>query len=264
MYQRCLIPPESIPPSTKYEKLFENLPDITQRKVQRGSPLIARETLLKGLIYRNLRGIDRLVELEFELRNNSSIAETLGLPLSRRPPSDELFSEFLRVNPNGYFRNIRKPLVQALINEGVISGNAIALDSCSIEASLKENNPKTSIKEHYEKHHLPSTDKDARLGVTIHFFFTKRIHYLWSFRSDFVNDLELELPLYEITLQANKSEKKLGLSILKEVLQHLSPPIEVVAGDANYDIEGILEHIVEQMQTEAITLRSPGNPQNVP
>jgi hypothetical protein len=79
MQQRSLIPPESIPPRAKYEKLFENLPEIPSQKSQRGRPPIARSVLLKGLIYRNLRGIDKLVELEFELLNNPSIAEPLGL-----------------------------------------------------------------------------------------------------------------------------------------------------------------------------------------
>ncbi len=31
MHQRCLIPPESIPPRARYEKLFENLPAIPSK-----------------------------------------------------------------------------------------------------------------------------------------------------------------------------------------------------------------------------------------
>ena len=111
MHQRCLIPPEYIPPRTRYEKLFENLSEIPARKSQRGRPPLARGALLKGLIYRNLRGIDKLVELEFELLNNPSIAEPLGLDPMKRPPSDERFSHFLRSNPNGYFKSIRESLL---------------------------------------------------------------------------------------------------------------------------------------------------------
>jgi len=96
MYQRSLISPESIPPRAKYEKLFENLPEIPlARKSHRGRPPVSREALLKGLIYRNLRGIDKLVDLEFELQNNPSIAEPLGLDPFKKPPSDERFSNFL-------------------------------------------------------------------------------------------------------------------------------------------------------------------------
>ena len=89
MYQRSLLSPESIPPRAKYEKLFENLPEIpSARKSHRGRPPVSREALLKGLIYRNLRGISKLVELEFELQNNPSIAEPLGLDPLKKPPSD--------------------------------------------------------------------------------------------------------------------------------------------------------------------------------
>jgi len=263
MHQRCLIPPESIPPRARYEKLFENLPEIPSGKYQRGRPPIARGALLKGLIYRNLRGLDKLVELEFELLNNPSIAEPLGLDPLKRPPSDERFSEFLRCNPNGYFQSIRESLVQELINEGIIFGSGIALDSCAIEASVKENNLKTSMKDRYEKHHLPSGDKDARLGVTIHFpsAFKKKIHYFWGYRNHIINDLESELPIAEMTLQANKDEKKVALSMLKNLHQDSPLPIEVVAADANFDVEGILQYIIEAMKAEAMIPRNPRNTQ---
>ena len=54
--------------------------------------------------YRNLRGIDKLVELEFELRNNQLVAEPLSLDSLNRPPSDERFFQFLRIHPNGILR----------------------------------------------------------------------------------------------------------------------------------------------------------------
>ena len=266
MYQRCLIPPESISPRVKYEKLFENLPEIPKKWSQRGRPPISKASLLKGLIYRNLRGIHKLVELEFELLNNPSMAEPLGLDPLKQPPSDERFSEFLRSNPNGYFQAVRKLLVQELINEGVVHGTGIGFDSCPIEASVKENNLKTSIKDRYDKYRLVSGDKDARLGVSIHFPspFKKKIHYFWGYRNHIINDLESELPLWEITLQANKSEKPVGLAMLKELHQNFSLPIEAVAGDANYDAEYILKYIVEQMKAEAMIPRNPGNTQNTP
>ena len=266
MHHKCLFPPESIPPRVNYDKLFENLPEISTKRSQRGRPSFSKRSLLKGLIYRNLRGIGKLVELEFELLNNPSMAEPLGLDPLKRPPSDERFSEFLRSNPNGYFQSIRKFLVQELINEGAISAAGIGFDSCPIEASVKENNLKTSVKNRYDKHRLVSGDKDARLGVSIHFPspFQKKIHYFWGYRNHIINDLESELPLWEITLQANKSEKPVGLSMLKELNQSFSLPIKAVTGDANYDTEGILKYIIKQMEAEAMIPRNPGNTQNTP
>jgi len=266
MDQRWLIPPESIPPSVRYEKLFENLPSIPSKAPGRGRPTVSKEALLKGLIYRSLRGIHKLVELEFELLNNPSMAEPLGLNPLKKPPSDERFSDFIRSNPNGYFQIVRETLVQELINEGVISGRGIGLDSCPIEASVKENNLKTSTKDRYEKHHLPSGDKDARLGVSIHFPspYKRKIHYFWGYRNHVINDLDSELPLVEITLQANKDEKKVALPMLHSLHQDFSLPVEFVAGDANDDVENILLYIIKNMEAEAMIPRTPRNTQNTP
>jgi hypothetical protein len=266
MRQHCLIAPESIPPRAKYEKLFENLPKLPSERTRWGRPPVSRDALLKGLVYRNLRGIDKLVELEFELLNNPSIAEPLGLDPLKRPPSDERFSQFLRAHPNGYFQSVRESLVHKLITEEVISGTGIALDSCAIEASVKENNLKTSIKDRYEKHHLPSGDKDARLGVTIHVPspFKKEVHYFWGYRNHIINDLESELPIAEMTLQAHKDEKKVGLSMVKNLHRDFSLPVKVVAADANFDVEEILRYIIEEMKAEAMIPRNPRNAQNTP
>lgn len=265
MHQKSLFAPESMPPRAKYEKLFENLPKTpSTRKSSRGRPPVSRDALLKGLIYRNLRGIHKLVELEFELQNNPSIAEPLGLDPMKRPPSDERFSDFLRNNPNGYFQSIRQSLIQELIEDGVISGNGIALDSCPIEAFVKENNLKTSVKTRYDKLCLPTGDNDARLGISIHFPspFKKKIHYFWGYRNHIINDLDSELPIAEITLQANKDEKKVGLFMLKQLSRDFSLPIKSVAADANYDVEDILKYIIQEIKAEAMVPRNPRNTQN--
>ena len=266
MYQRCLIPPESIPPAVRYEKLFENLPRFDAQISRRGRPPFSKHSLLKGLVYRNLRGFGKLVELEFELLNNPSMAEPLGLDPLKKPPSDERFSEFLRATANGYLQTVRKQLVRQLLDEGVICATAIGFDSCPIEARVKENNPKAWVRDRYDKNTLLCGDKDARLGVTIHFPrpFKKEVHYFWGYRNHIINDLQSELPLWEITLQANKSEKPVGLSMLKELHQSFALPIEAVAGDANYDAEDILKYIIEEMKAEAMIPRNPGNTQNTP
>jgi len=264
MHQRFLLAPETISPRVSYEKLFDNLPELPSERTRQGRPPVPRDALLKALVYRNLRGIDKLVELEFELRNNPSIAEPLGLDPRKRSPSDERFSEFLRANPNRYFQHVREALVHQLITEGVISGRGVGFDSCPIEAVVRENNRKTSVNNRYDKYRLPAGDTDARLGVCIHFPspFQKKVHYFWGYRNHILNDLDSELPLVEITLPANKDEKKLGIPLLEKLGQDFSLPTEVVAGDANYDVEAILTYIIEEMKAEAMIPRNPRNTQD--
>jgi len=44
--------------------------------------------------------------------------------------------------------------------------------------------------------------------------------------------------------------------------QEFSLPIEVVAGDASYDVEAILRYIIEEMKAEAMIPKNPRNMQN--
>jgi hypothetical protein len=242
------------------------LPKIPQKEFRCGRPPVSRQALLKALIYRNLRGISKLVELEFELANNPSITEPLGLDPLKKTPSDERFSNLLRATPNQSLQILRKSLVQELVNEKIIAAKGIGFDSCPIAALVKENNLKTSIKNRYDKHRLLSGDRDARLGVTIHFPapFKKEVHYFWGYRNHIINDLESELPIGELTLPANQSEKPVGLSLLKELTQEFAFPVEAVVGDANYDAEEILKYIIEEMKAEAVIPRNPRNTQNTP
>jgi hypothetical protein len=70
---------------------------------------------------------------------------------------------------------------------------------------VRENNLKTSVNNRYDKYRLPSGDRDARLGVCVHFPnpFQKKIHYFWGYRNHILNDLDSELPIAEMTLQAH-------------------------------------------------------------
>ena len=65
MKQSYMFSPESLPPAVKYHMLFENLPELPKKSAGKGRPSISRNSILKSLIYRNLRGITTLVGLEF-------------------------------------------------------------------------------------------------------------------------------------------------------------------------------------------------------
>jgi len=266
MGQGYIFAPESLPPAVKYHTLFENLPRLVKDNSRQGRPPVSRNNILKSLIYRNLRGITTLVELEFELHNNPSMAAALGFDPFKRTPSDERFSNFLRSTPNAELQAIRKVLVHELIREGVITGERIALDSCSIVIPVRENNLKTSVKDRYDKEHYPSGDKGARLGVIAYFSepFKKKIHYFWGYRNHVINDTASELPVIEITLQANKSEKLQAKPMLKELYQEFQLPVKEVLGDANYDSECILKFIIEDIKAKAFIPRNPRNTQNTP
>jgi len=266
MSQGYLFAPESLRPAVKYSTLFENLPQVAEENHRKGRPKISRNAILRSLIYRHLRGITTLVGLEFELRNNPSIAAALGFDPFKRTPTDARFSEFLRSTPNTELQMVRKCLVDELIHEGVIIGEEVALDSGPIEIPVRENNLKTSVKNRYDKQNYPAGDREARLGIMVYFPkpYQKEIHYFWGYRNHITNDVASELPIVEQTLQADKSEKLQAIPMLEKLSQEFQLPVKKVLGDANYDSESILKFVMEDMKAMAFIPRNPRNTQNTP
>lgn len=254
-----LFKPQDLSPQIRYEKLFSNLLTFPQHSPKRGRPPFSKESLLKALIYRNLRGLPSLSELAFELRNNPIMAETLGFPAWEIPPSVERFSHYLRSTHNEELQVIRLFLVHQLIEEKVITGESVSIDSCPIEANVRENNLKTSVKTRFDKNHRPPGDPDARLGVKIHYPqpFKKKIVFFWGYRNHILNDTTSELPVHECTLPASEDEKKQAVVLLEELRTFFSLPVKYVIGDANYDTEEILSHILNEMKATPIIPRNP-------
>ena len=52
--------------------------------------------------------------------------------------------------------------------------------------------------------------------------------------------------------------------MLKNLHHDFSLPIKVVTADANFDVEEILQYIIEEMKAEAMIPRNPRNMQNTP
>jgi len=254
-----LFKPQDLPPRIRYEKLFSNLLTFPQDSPKRGRPPFSKLSLLNALIYSNLRGLPSLSELAFELKNNPIMAETLGFPAWEAPPSVERFSHFLRSTHNEELQVIRLFLVHQLIEEKVITGESVSIDSCPIEANVRENNLKTSVKTRFDKNHRPPGDPDARLGIKIYYPqpFKKKIVFFWGYRNHILNDATSELPLHECTLPADEDEKKQAVPLLEELTTFFTLPIKYVIGDANYDTEEILSHIADKMKSTPIIPRNP-------
>jgi len=259
MKPTSLFNPENIPPRIRYEKLFKHLPPMEETSKERGRLPFPKETILRALIYRHLRGLPSLADLAVELENNPMMAEVLGFSAFARPPSKERFSCFLRTTANRELQLIRLRLVRALRDEKVISGHIIALDSSVIEANVRENNLKTAVKDRFDKSRRLKGDPDARLSVKIHYPkpFQRKIEFFWGYRNHMINDTESELPVHEVTHPANHDEKKVAIPLLEEMASQLQFPVSHVVGDANYDTEVILKHIVSEMKARPVIPLNP-------
>ena len=80
MNQIPLLRGPHLPSIFRYEALFAHLPTLPeQAHLTRGRKPYDQNILLRALIYRCLRQIPTLTELTFELENNPSVADCLGL-----------------------------------------------------------------------------------------------------------------------------------------------------------------------------------------
>jgi len=252
-----------LPPAVKYEKLFENLPMLKENIPKTGRRPISRNCMFKSLIYKSLRRFPYLTDLSFELNNNPSVSKALGFNPLKPAPSIERFSSFLHDTEHHEIISIRQQLVQELINVGAVSGNSIAIDSCPIVALLKENNLKTSIADRFDKTKKPAGDPDARLGVLIHFPspFKKEVRYFWGYRNHVINDIDTELPIWEVTKPANVSDINVAKDLIQEACSVFNLNIQSVMGDAAYDSEDLLKFIINDLNALAII---PHNPRREP
>jgi hypothetical protein len=267
MKQLDLLAIETLPSKVKYDFLFEPLPSLSLHPKERGRPPFSRDALLKAFIYKALRRLKTLSDLAFEFHNNPMMSQAVGFDPYKAPPSIERFSEFIRETPHPLLENIRVLLVQRVLDEKIISGRHLVMDSCPIAVKVRENNFKTSIsKNRFDKTQRPKGDPDARLGILIHFPQPSKtqIRYFWGYRNHIVADAEEELPLWEITHPADVSEVHPAIPMLQKTKETFSLLIEIVSGDAYYDSEKILSFIIEDLKAQAIIPRNPRTQQNTP
>lgn len=264
--QRLLLSAEyllDVNPLKKYEILFSNLnctPIESLTSYRTGRIPTSQSGLLKALIYKNLKPIPHLYDLAVDVIDNPSLAIKCGLPFYSDPHAlQERFSSFLRDTPNEILQMIRKNLVKQLISLGEIKGNSLAIDSVAIFAEVRENNLKTSVKERFNKEIIPIGDPDCRLGVYIEFPepFKKEVKYFWGYRNHTICDANSELSIEETTKPADISEQTLFIPLFKQEQQDFSLPIEIVLGDAMYDVEYLLKFVINDLKAKPYIARNP-------
>lgn len=266
MRQFPFLPLEQLPPRVQYEFLFQHLPSLSVGQSDRGRPALPQDALLRAFIYKALRRLKTLRDLVFELRNNPMLCQAVGLDPYVNPPSLQRFSQFIRSTPHAALQTIRIQLVHALLQEGVICAKHLVIDSCPILAKVRENNLKTAVSKRFDKSRRPKGDPDARLGALIHFPrpFKKEIRYFWGYRNHLVADAQEELPLWELTLAANKYEAHQAIPMLRKINETFPVKIETVGGDAIYDTESILCFVIRDLKAKAVITRNVRQLQKTP
>lgn len=253
-----------VSPLHNFEILFANLqtshldkPYLTGRK-----PFF-RESLLRALIFKNLKAISGLVDLRSNLKDNPSAAIRCGFDITRPMPSVERFSAFLNDTPNADLQKIRLALVHQLIDLGIITGECLSIDSCPILAKVKENNLRTNVMGRFNKKRICKGDSNARLGVIIVFPKGKKnVRYFWGYRNHVIVDALTELPLWQITKPADVHDSVMFIPLFNLLQKEFRFDISRVMADGIYDNAYILKYIINELKAKPRVARNPRNSQN--
>ena len=236
-------------PLKQYDLIFDNLDlfPLEAHASSTGRPPIDRQSLLKALVFKNLRGLTNLSDLANELSDNPSLSLKCGFDIQKLTPAVETFSAFLKDTPLETLRSLQTKLVSELIRLNQISGKYLAIDSAPIKANVKENNPKTSVKNRFKKDKIPKGDPDARLGVIINSSepLQDKIQFFWGYKNFVVSDAITELPILQLTKPANIHDSQIFIPIFTQVKNTFSLPIKGIIGDAAFDSQNILEFIIQ-------------------
>ena len=232
-----------IHPLENFKILFRNLnAKNLNQDYSTGRKPFSRESLLRGIIFKNLKGIPTLTELKTTFEDNPSAAISCGFNILKPLPSMERFSSFLRDASHKELQKIRVSLVHELIELKILLGNYLSADSCPIISKIKENNLKTNVKNRFNKNRICKGDKDARLGVMITFAKSrKEVSYFWGYRNHVVIDAREELPLWQITKPANVQDSVMFIPMFELLKNEFHFDIKAVLADAIYDTYSILK-----------------------
>jgi hypothetical protein len=91
--------------------------------------------------------------------------------------------------------------------------------------------------------------------------FKKEVRYFWGYRNHVINDIDTELPIWEVTKPANVSDINVAKDLIQEACSVFNLNIQSVMGDAAYDSEDLLKFIINDLNALAIIPHNPRNEQ---
>jgi hypothetical protein len=255
-----------IHPLHNFKILFRNLnASHLDHNYTTGRKPFSAESMLRAIIFKNLKGIPTLSDLKSMLDDNPSAAIRCGFNILHPLPSVERFSSFLRNTSTKDLQKIRISLVHDLITLKIISGNYLSIDSCPIISRVKENNLKTNVKDRFNKNRICKGDKDARLGVMVTFSRSrKEVSYFWGYRDHVVIDAQQELPIWHITKPANVHDSVMFIPLFDLLQNEFHFDIKAVLADGIYDSASILNYTIEILKAKPRIARNLRNTQNQP
>lgn len=178
---------QKCPVAKRYQALlgplaWERFPERNLQET-RGTPAVPYRTFAGAYLIKLEEGLVSMTDLHQYLCEHPALAWLVGFQTPGGPHAGRT-GPFQTPLPTPrhltrMLRNMSNPMLQFCLDEtvhllqaalpvtktGVCFGEAISLDTKHILAWVKENNPKTYVKERYNPAHQPPGDPDCRLGA---------------------------------------------------------------------------------------------------
>ena len=241
-----------------YDKLFSSL-DFTLPRAATGRRGFPKEAMVCAFIVMKCEGFSQITDLADYLDNNRLIAHYCGFNIMEPLPSYWTYDRCLRQLNNGALKSIMANLVRKLYELGVVDASFVGLDSTSVMANTKQNNPKSFAKNKFSKENHPKSDQDCALGVhsASNQHNERRYEFYWGYKSHVLVDCISGLPLYELTTPGNIADSSVAAEILAAADQTISLKECAFLADKGYDAKSIYNTVKAVYDGEAFIPLNP-------
>lgn len=152
---------------------------------------------------------------------------------------------------------------------GIIDTSFISLDSTPMTANTCQNNPKSFIKNKFNKGNQPKSDKDCKLGVhtASNQHNEKNFEYYWGYKNHVLVDCITGLPISEITTTADVADSTVVEDILIQTNNFLSIEECYFIADKTYDVKAVYNLVKDVYHGDCfipINKRNTKNPKKLP
>ena len=253
-----------------------------ERRSSRGRPAHPESAYIKAFLIRIKEGLIYTQQLRAFLIKHPLLVVELGFHLSLDPTAPYGF-DVERTLPCRYWlgeklRQLDRSLLQDLLAATVADlqaeiptlGEVVAFDVKHIYAWVKENNPRVSVKERYNKQHQPIGDLDCKLGVKRSFnqeqpdgSKKEKKEYLWGYGSGVAATTSHEygdVVLAEYTQPFNEHDITYYRPLYQQTVIALGRYPTHTTADAAFDAWYIYDDMARHGGIAAIPLNQHGHP----
>jgi hypothetical protein len=253
-----------------------------ERRSSRGRPAHPESAYIKAFLVRIKEGLIYTQQLRAFLIKHPLLVVELGFHLELDPtapygfdvertlPCRYWLGEKLRQLDRSLLQDLLAATVAALQAEIPTLGEVVAFDVKHIYAWVKENNPRVSVKERYNKQHQPIGDPDCKLGVKRSFnqeqpdgSKKEKKEYLWGYGSGVAATTSHEygdVVLAEYTQPFNEHDITYYRPLYQQTVVALGRYPTHTTADAAFDAWYVYDDMARHGGIAAIPLNQHGHP----